>query len=198
MFDLEAIDPGGPVDPALPGPQPVEDVARPAAFNLMAPGWYPPEDSVTQAYGFCFTPDGRVVLVQAPDGFINLPGGQLEPGETAAAALAREVAEEASARVTAHRYLACQHVWDPQAPAGPTSHYQTRWWARVELAPWNPSDDEYVARRLVVPSDVLSTLSWQRKGIAGRLLELALAAERVHSGGAAGRGSALSPLPAGG
>jgi hypothetical protein len=40
------------------------------------------------------------------------------------------------ARVTACRYLACQHVWDPHAPDGPTSHYQTRWWARIELDPW--------------------------------------------------------------
>jgi ADP-ribose pyrophosphatase YjhB (NUDIX family) len=145
----------------------------------MAPGWYPPEHATTQAYGFCFTPDGRVVLVQAHDGFFNLPGGQLEPGETAADALGREVAEEASARVTAGHYLACQHVWDPQAPAGPTSHYQIRWWARVELEPWNPSNDEYVARRLVAPSDVLPTLSWQRKEIAGRLLNLGAVRQRI-------------------
>jgi ADP-ribose pyrophosphatase YjhB (NUDIX family) len=138
------------------------------------------------------------VLVQAHDCFFNLPGGQLEPGETAADALGREVAEEASARVTACHYLACQHVWDPQAPAGPTSHYQTRWWARVELEPWHPSNDEYVARRLVAPSDVLPTLSWQRKEIAGRLLNRALAAERTYRHGDPGGGSAPSAPSASG
>ena len=122
------IDPGGPVDPAL-GPRPVDEVARPAAFTLVAPGWYPPENAITQSYVSCVVPAGLVVLVQAHDDFWNLPGGQLEPGETARDALVREVAEEACARVTVCRYLACQHVWDPDAPDGRTSHYQTRWLA---------------------------------------------------------------------
>ena len=131
------MDTGRPTDPAL-GPQPVDDVDRAAAFTLMAPGWYPPDSAITQSYGFCFTPDGLVVLVQAHDGFWKLPGGQLEAGETARDALVREAAEEACARVIDCRYLACQHVWDPQAPHGPSSHYQTRWWARVELDAWEP------------------------------------------------------------
>jgi NUDIX domain len=110
------IDPGGPTDPTLP-PQPVDDVDRPAAFTLMAPGWYPPPDTITQSYGFCFTPDGLVVLVQAHDDFWNLPGGQLEAGETARDALVREVAEEACARVTACHYL-----------AGDDSGHWVAWW----------------------------------------------------------------------
>ena len=114
-------------------------------------------------------------------GFRNLPGGQLEASETARDALVREVAEEACARVTACRYLACQHVWDPNAPDGLTSHYQTRWWARIELDSWQP-DHETVARQLVPPGDVLTTLSWRRKEIAGRLPDLALAAERAYRG----------------
>jgi ADP-ribose pyrophosphatase YjhB (NUDIX family) len=140
-FDPEAIDPGGPIDPAIPGPQPVDEVSRPAAFTLMAPGWYPPEHAITQAYGFCFTDGGLVAFVHTHDGFRNLPGGQLEPGETASDALVREVAEEACARVTACHYLTCQHVWDPQAPDGPASHYQTRWWARIALDPWRPDHE---------------------------------------------------------
>ena len=173
------IDPGGPTDPTLP-PQPVDDVDRPAAFTLMAPGWYPPPHAITQSYGFCFTPDGLVVLVQAHDGFWNLPGGQLEAGETARDALVREVAEEACARVTACHYLACQHVWDLQAPDGPTSHYQTRWWARVELDPWEPQH-EMVERLAVPPDRFLATLSWRSKAIAARLFDAALVVDRQAS-----------------
>lgn len=172
-----ADDPGGPVDPRV-GPQPVEEVDRPAAFTLMAPGWFPPERRVTQASGFCFTPGGQVVLVRTGDGFWTLPGGQVEPGERPADTLVREVAEEACARVTSSRYLACQHVWDPQAPSGPTSHFQTRWWARVELDPWQPRH-ETVERRLIPPSRVLGSLSWRRTEIAGLLLDQALAVTRA-------------------
>lgn len=176
------MDTGRPTDPAL-GPQPVDDVDRAAAFTLMAPGWYPPDSAITQSYGFCFTPDGLVVLVQAHDGFWNLPGGQLEAGETARDALVREAAEEACARVIDCRYLACQHVWDPQAPHGPSSHYQTRWWARVELDAWEPHHE--TVRRLAVPPDrVLATLSWRSQAIAARLLEAAVMQDRLARDGA--------------
>jgi hypothetical protein len=78
VVDADAINPGGPTDPVVASPQPVEEVSRPAAFTLMAPGWYPPEHAITQAYGFCFTDHRLVALVQSHDGFNNLPGGQLE------------------------------------------------------------------------------------------------------------------------
>ncbi len=166
----------GPVD-ARVDPQPVEDVDRPATFTLMAPGWRPPADLITQSLGFCFTPDRQVVLIDLGDGFWSPPGGTVEPGERPADTLVREVAEEACARVIDCRYLASQHVWDPQAPTGPTSYYQTRWWARVELDPWLPNH-ETVGRRLVPPNGVLAALSWDRQRIAGRLLELALAVDQ--------------------
>lgn len=171
------IDAGGPRDAAV-APQRVSEVARAAWFTLMAPGWQPPETLVTQAYGFCLTGDAQVVLVTRDGDSWNLPGGQVEAGERPVDALVREVAEEACARVVRARYLACQHVWDPHAPAGPTSHYQTRWWARVELDPWDPHH-EIVARRLVPPEDVVATLFWRDKLIPSRLLEQALLADRA-------------------
>jgi hypothetical protein len=87
----------------------------------------------------------------------------------------------------------------PHAPDGPTSHYQTRWWARIELDPWQPNH-ETIARQLVPPSDVLTTLSWHRKQIAGRLLDLALAAERAYLRGDAwpGSGPSATSSPRGG
>jgi ADP-ribose pyrophosphatase YjhB (NUDIX family) len=175
-----AIDPGGPVDPTV-APQPVDEVDRPAAFTLMAPGWYPPLEAITQSYGFCFTSEGHVLLVCCEPEFWNLPGGQVEPGEDPADTLVREVAEEACARVIRARYLACQHVWDPEAPDGRTSHYQTRWWARVELDPGLPHH-ETVDRRLVPRDAVLSTLSWSGKAIAGRILAAASAYEQTETG----------------
>src|SRR5215471_11289559 len=107
--------PGAPVDPTV-APQPVREVARPAWFTLMAPGWMPPAGQVTQALGICVTADGRVVMVTWDDEHWTFPGGSIEPGETVEQALVREVAEEACVRVVACEYLACQHVADPLNP----------------------------------------------------------------------------------
>jgi ADP-ribose pyrophosphatase YjhB (NUDIX family) len=172
---LPEIDPGGPADPTL-APQPVSDVDRPAAFTLMAAGWWPPVERVTQAYGLCFTGEGLVVLVRLPCYGWTLPGGTVEPGEHPDDTLVREVHEEACARVVRSRYLASQHVWDPEAPDGRSSHYQSRFWARVELSLWAPQH-ETVERCLVPPAAVPATLFWQETAIISRLLEQAVRVE---------------------
>ncbi len=171
-------DPGGPVDPTVAA-YPVDEVDRPARFTLMAPGWMAPAALVTQALGLCFTADGQVVMVTWDGRQWTFPGGTVDERETVEQALVREVAEEACARVVACRYLAAQHVADPLNPNGGPSYYQTRWWARVELNPWQPQH-EMIARRLVTVDQVLPTLCWSRKEVAGRLLDLALQVDRQH------------------
>ena len=49
---------------------------------------------------------GEVLVVRATDGFWGTPGGAIDPGEDAAAAVVREVAEELGIEVAPRRVLA--------------------------------------------------------------------------------------------
>jgi ADP-ribose pyrophosphatase YjhB (NUDIX family) len=112
------------------------------------PPFRPPLAETTQALGICFTADSQIVLVTWNGTDWTLPGGTIEPGETLEETLTREVWEEACARVRACAYIGCQRVehLDEDRPA----YYQTRFWARVELEPFEPAH-EMTARKLVSP-----------------------------------------------
>ena len=100
-------------------------------------------------------------------------------GETLEDCLVREVTEEGCARVVESRYIGCQRVDDPGHPAGPWRYYQTRFWARVELLPWDPQHEVY-ERRLVQPEGFLRTLSWGSAPSAAIILEEGLKVETGH------------------
>ena len=64
-------------------------------------------------------------------------------------------------------------------PAGPWRYYQTRFWARVELLPWD-RQHEVDERRLVRPEDFLQALSWGTAPSAAIILAEGLKVEAVH------------------
>jgi ADP-ribose pyrophosphatase YjhB (NUDIX family) len=132
---------------------------RPWTATWFDPPFRPEPPDCNQAYGICFTVDGRIVLVRDRPDYWNLPGGGVEEGETLGDALRREVREEACARVVSCEYIGCQRVDDMEHPAGPMRFYQARFWARVELMRWTPRH-EIVERRLVRPEQFLATLKW--------------------------------------
>jgi ADP-ribose pyrophosphatase YjhB (NUDIX family) len=162
---------------------PLQELAQPLLVEIVVadgaryrvswfdPPFRPPLAETTQALGVCFTPDSRIVLVTWNGSEWTLPGGTIELGETLEQTLAREVREEACARVVACDYIGCQrveHLDDERAP-----YYQTRFWARVELEPF-VATHEMTARRLVAPDRFRDTLFWGRETTAALILERGL------------------------
>jgi ADP-ribose pyrophosphatase YjhB (NUDIX family) len=138
------------------------------------PPFRPPLDETSQALGICFSGDHRIVLVTWNGADWSLPGGRPESGETLEQALAREVREEACARVMGSRYIGCQRV--EELDGDRLAYYQTRFWARVELDEFRP-EHEMSARRLVAPEEFRATLFWGAEVTAGLILERGLAIE---------------------
>jgi len=70
--------------------------------------------TVRVAAGALFNPQGQVLLARRPEGaslagLWEFPGGKIEAGETAHAALVRELEEELGIRIEAPRWLADVH-----------------------------------------------------------------------------------------
>lgn len=138
--------------------------------------WHPDlplrgNEEISQVSGLCLTPDHQLLLVSEDAKFWTLPGGHPEPNETPVQTLAREVWEEACARVTACRYLGAQRVDDPGRPR---PHYQLRFLARVELEPFRPKHE--VRHRKLTDKHEAQELLWGGDSlIARQLLSIAFA-----------------------
>lgn len=138
------------------------------------PPFRPSLEEATQALGICVTADRRIVLVTWNGEDWTLPGGAPEPGETLEQALAREVLEEACARVVSSSYIGCQRVEEFDGDG--VAYYQTRFWARVALDEFNP-EYEMMARRLVPPQEFCGVLFWGEEATAHLILDRGLAIE---------------------
>jgi 8-oxo-dGTP diphosphatase len=152
----------GLAEPEARSVQEFSEHGRRVTFTWFDPPFRPEPPHSNQAYGICFTDAGMIVLGaydHAGGREWNLLGGGVEPGETLEDCLVREVMEEGCARVVESRYIGCQRVDEPDHPTGPRRYYQTRFWARVELLPWDPQH-EVIERGLVRPENFLQTLSW--------------------------------------
>lgn len=90
------------------------------------------EKIVDVAAGVILRPDGTLLLGQRPvgkpwSGWWELPGGKLEPGETAAQALARELKEEIGIEVQHSRpWVTYVHAY-PEKTVRLAFHQVTRW-----------------------------------------------------------------------
>jgi ADP-ribose pyrophosphatase YjhB (NUDIX family) len=113
-----------------------------------------------RVYALAFTPDNQMLLVSNSDweplGW--LPGGGIEEGETPEEALARELIEEANARVYRSAKLGIQLADDSSGRRS----YQAYYWCRVTVDSEFHPEHEVSLRYLVPPEEFLDRLFWGR------------------------------------
>jgi 8-oxo-dGTP pyrophosphatase MutT (NUDIX family) len=83
---------------------------------------------VTQAYGFCFNKNNKLLVINSIELHAwQVPGGTIEEGETPEQALSREIEEEANVTINDIHYLGAQKVDDLEGNIA----YQPRFACRV-------------------------------------------------------------------
>ncbi|WP_327069755.1 NUDIX hydrolase [Kitasatospora sp. NBC_01302] len=163
--------------PALFAPQRWEWGGIDARFAMAQP----PDELITNIHLIGFTGES-VVLCRDSRGHWFLPGGTREPAESVEACLARELREEAGARVLGEPLWVGAHeaVTDRAAPYRPWQPHPRKFWlwgwaeVTVDGAPTNPADGELVEEVRAVPvAEAVALLSGEGEPWRGELVALA-------------------------
>jgi 8-oxo-dGTP diphosphatase len=159
-------------------------------------GELPPEELVTNIHLVGFDAEGAIVLCRDARDHWFLPGGTRERDESVLDCVARELREEAGARILGAPVWIGAHrcVTDHPKPYRPWQpHPEKAWlwgWADVAIdsAPTNPDDGEAVVEvRAVRPTEAQRLLTQGREPWWGELVALAVQARAA--GGRAVRSS---------
>lgn len=115
---------------------------------------------VRQVYGFIFSMDGRILVLE-DEGKFNLPGGKPEDSESVSQTLARESLEEGQVIIGTADYLGYQCVEDEEHFA------QVRLVASIEHflpSDKDPSTGRQYQRLLAPPIELNELLRWEESG----------------------------------
>jgi len=123
---------------------------------------------ITQVYGICFTPDGKVLVIRSNEEW-TLPGGHPKKGETPEDTLIREVQEEASVELCKWKMIGYCRVEFPQNPDRSEGDvfYQLRYVALISrirnLLP-DPATGKKVERKFIDPKEFNKYIKWGKIG----------------------------------
>ena len=128
---------------------------------------------VRQVYGFIFSSDGRILLLE-DEGQYNLPGGKPENSESINETLIREALEEGQVVISSPEYLGYQFI------EGNDEYAQVRLVASMERilpSASDPSTGRHYSRLWVPPILANDLLTW---GVSGdQQLATAIAAASI-------------------
>ncbi|MFO1122704.1 MAG: NUDIX domain-containing protein [Hyphomicrobiales bacterium] len=105
----------------------------------------------------CVWRDGRVLLIERakpPLGIWSLPGGHVEPGETAAEAARRELAEETGIVAQLETFVGFYEVIRRDAAGSVSLHYAIACYAGLAQSGEARAGSDAAACRWVLPGDV--------------------------------------------
>ena len=124
----------------------------------------PDVSPIKQVQAICFAEENKIVLYEHVDQWFGLPGGTIEPNETIAETLKRELLEEASVKLKTWEPIAYEKIWWLDSPDD--LYYFLRCKATVDLLniPVNDPDKKSMGRIIVDPEEAIKKLGYGEKG----------------------------------
>ncbi|MBI4151062.1 NUDIX domain-containing protein [Candidatus Woesearchaeota archaeon] len=158
---------------------------NPVRSRWMLPSKINKKLPVTQSYGICFTPKGNVLVCldgRAREGNEYgwaLPGGTPEPGEIVEETLVREINEEVSVSLGAHKLIGYQEIWHKKTPHPKygAKYYQARFVAiikKLNRQKIDPCTKTMYRRKLIAPEAFTKTVHWGK--VSDEIFRVAYAA----------------------